>query len=270
MVFCWWYTIPIFNCLIGILNFLSKRFFRKSSIICMISKNFNLKCGIRYFKGWFSCIVIPIRFSYAKSLKRSTVTWVAQLHMIVSLPENCGTNTGRADWNWSSETADPGLFSVSFLMDPDFFPFVIHCSIFDIPNIHGAQRCTSPFMYRNIDDMTPIFSILNMDLRWRWDKFSCQYLNSCFKVDNTYGNMILLICSCVRLYDSFIKSSEEIETNPMCDIFPDLRNSLVIAILFTCKKLRLYFILSRSLVFISTISTISLCTSFFILESHLF
>ena len=45
------------------------------------------------------------------------------MRALVSLPDNCGTNTGCSDWSWSTETAAPGLLSVYFLMDADVFPF---------------------------------------------------------------------------------------------------------------------------------------------------
>ena len=49
--------------------------------------------------------------------------------------------------------------------------------------------------------------------------------------------------------------------DPISGIFPDLGDSLVTIIVFPLKKLILYLVLSVSLVFISTISTISLCIS---------
>ena len=48
--------------------------------------------------------------------------------------------------------------------------------------------------------------------------------------------------------------------------FIDLRKSLVTTIMFPCKNFILYFLLLGSLVFISTRSAISLCTSFLYLR----
>ena len=61
------------------------------------------------------------------------------MRAIVSLTNNCGTNTGRAYWSWSTETADTSLLSVSFLMDPDLYPFLINCLLLSVPNINDAQ-----------------------------------------------------------------------------------------------------------------------------------
>ena len=85
----------------------------------------------------------------------------------MSLPDNCGTNNGLSDCSWSTETEDPGLLSVYFFMDPDFFPFVVYCLILYVTNMHDSQRVTSSFKSRNIDGMTPSFSSINMDLWWR-------------------------------------------------------------------------------------------------------
>ena len=57
---------PFFNeinptkcyCMAGIINCWSESLFRKSSIVCMISINFNSKFGIPYFKGF-----LPDNFS---------------------------------------------------------------------------------------------------------------------------------------------------------------------------------------------------------------
>ena len=85
---------------------------------------------------------------------------------LVSFTENCGTNHVCDDWSWSTETPDPGLLSVFSLIDPDLFPFVIHCLLLDVPNIHDTKRGTLSFEYINIDGRTPGFASLNMDLGW--------------------------------------------------------------------------------------------------------
>ena len=90
---------------------------------------------------------------------------------------------------------------------------------------------------------------------------SCQYLNSCLKVDNTSGNMMFSICCCVRFFDSFIYSSEEIRIHPTSGTLLYLRNSLETIIVLTTNNLILHLMLSLSLVFTYTSSTISLCTS---------
>ena len=70
--------------------------------------------------------------------------------------------------------------------------------------MNDSQRGTSSFKSRNIDDRTPSFAILNIDLGWRLYKLSCKGLNYCFKGDSTPVNMMFLICSCVRFFYSFI------------------------------------------------------------------
>ena len=62
---------------------------------------------------------------------------------LVSLPENCGTNPGGYDWSWSTDTPDPGLLSVSFLMDPDLSPFVSHYLLTDVTKTNNEQIGTS-------------------------------------------------------------------------------------------------------------------------------
>ena len=71
-----------------------------------------------------------------------------------------------------------------------FFPFVIHCLLLGIPNMYDSQRFKTSFKPRNIDGMTLSFSVLKMDLGWRLDNLSCQYFDSCCKVDSAYGNTI--------------------------------------------------------------------------------
>ena len=89
------------------------------------------------------------------------------MRALVSLIDNCGTNPDFAEWSWSTETAAPGLLSVSFLIDTDLFPFVLHCILLAVTNMHGAQRGKSYFKYINLDGRTPIFASLNMDLVWK-------------------------------------------------------------------------------------------------------
>ena len=70
--------------------------------------------------------------------------------------------------------------------------------------------------------------------------------------------MILLVFVCVRFFDSLIKSSEEIEIDSIYGTFLDLSKPLVTIIVFALKNLMIYLVLSVSLVFISTRSSISL------------
>ena len=121
----------------------------------------------------------------------------------VSFSDNCGTNPFWSYFSWSTGTPDPGLLSVSFLMDPYLSPFVIHFLILSFPNIQDAKICTSLFKYRNIDGSNPSFASLNMYLVWRWDNLLCPYSDSCCKGDSTSINMMFSICSCVILFDSF-------------------------------------------------------------------
>ena len=132
------------------------------------------------------------------------MTWAAQMRALVSFPDNCGTNTGWYDWSWSTETPYPGLLSVYLPMEPDLLHFILHWIILAVPRMNNTQRCISYFKYRNIDGRTPSFYSLNTDLGCRWDNLSCQYFNSCCKWNRNYGNMILLICSCVIFLGSLI------------------------------------------------------------------
>ena len=70
--------------------------------------------------------------------------------------------------------------------------------------------------------------------------------------------MILLVFVCVRFFDSLIKSSEKIEIDSIYGTFLDLSKPLVTIIVFALKNLMIYLVLSVSLVFISTRSSISL------------
>ena len=76
-----------------------------------------------------------------------------------------------------------------------------------------------------------------MDLGWRRDNLSFQDLNSCCKGDRSSGNMMLLICSCVRIFDSFIYSFKEIGIYPIHGTLPDLSNYLVTNILFSYQEI---------------------------------
>ena len=126
-------------------------------------------------------------------MKWSTITWVSQMCALVIFPDNGGTNPGWADWSWSTKTSDPGLLSVSFLMEPYLLPFVIYYLLLAVTSMDDTQRSTSSFKSINLDGMTSSFSILNMDLGWRWDNLSYQDLNSCLKGDSTPGNIIFSI-----------------------------------------------------------------------------
>ena len=151
---------------------------------------------------------------------------------LVSLPENWGTNPIWSDWSWYTDTAAPGLFSVSLLLESYLFPFVIHWLLLDFPNMHDSQRGTSYFKSINLDGSTKKKSSLSMDLVWKWYNLSYQDLNSYCKCDNTSENMIFSIFSCVILFDSFMYSSEEIWVYPISGTFLGLNKSLVTIILF--------------------------------------
>ena len=112
------------------------------------------------------------------------------MRALVSLSDNCGTNPVWSDWTWSTDTTDTSFLSVYFYMDPDFFPFVLHCILLTVTKKYDAQRATSSFKYRNSDCRTPIFASINMNLGCIWDNFSCHDLNSCCNYDRTSGNMI--------------------------------------------------------------------------------
>ena len=157
MVFWWWYPTPQ-NVIVWL----------KFSISDLKYCSENISLSV-----WYILILIPnvashlsnatvtdkviywlvfiVRCTNIQSLKCSTVTWAAQMRALVSLPENCGTNTGWSDWSWYTETPSPGLLSIYFLFDPDLFPFVLCCLLLDVPNMHDSQRFTSSFKYINID-----------------------------------------------------------------------------------------------------------------------
>ena len=88
------------------------------------------------------------------------------MHALVILPENSGTNPGLDDLSWSTDNPSCGFLGFSFLMDPNFLPFVVRYLLLDVPNMHEAHRFTSSFKSRNIDGRTPSFACLNMDLGW--------------------------------------------------------------------------------------------------------
>ena len=129
------------------------------------------------------------------------MTWAEQIRLILILTDNCGSNPGRDEWSWSTETSAPGLLSFYFPVDPYVFPFVIHWLILVVPNIHDAQRGTSLLISRNIYGMNTSLARLNMDLVWRWYNLLCQYLNSFYKVDSTSGYMVSYI---FFLYETFL------------------------------------------------------------------
>ena len=124
------------------------------------------------FSSW---LVILVR----KSLKWSTIKLEDQMSALVIFTENCGINPGWADWILSTETPDPGLLSVSFLIEPYLFTFVIHLLLLVVTNLHDSQIVISSFKSRNIDGRNPSSFSLNMYLGWRWDNLSCQESNSC-------------------------------------------------------------------------------------------
>ena len=156
------------------------------------------------------------------------MTLEAQIHAVVRLPDNCGTNPVWDDQSWTIDTPDPGLLSVSLLMEPDFLHFFLYCLLFTVPNTHDEERGTSSFKSKNIYMRTPSFANIKKDLGWRWDNLSFQYLDSCYKCDSNYGNIIFSVWYCVRLFDSFVYSSEEIGIDPisgkLLDVYEVLSN----------------------------------------------
>ena len=95
------------------------------------------------------------------------------MRALVSLLGNCESNTGLSDWVKSTETAATVSLSVYLLINPYFFPVLIDLSLLDVTNMDDAQRVTSYFRCKNIDEKTQSFSILNMDLGWRLNNLSC-------------------------------------------------------------------------------------------------
>ena len=115
------------------------------------------------------------------------------MRALVSLYDNCGNNPGWYKWSWSTETVATSLLSVSFLMYPYFFRFVIHFHLLSVPNMHYSQRWTSSFRSINSYGITPSFASINIYLGCRWYKIPCQDLNSCCDSDSTYVNITLSI-----------------------------------------------------------------------------
>ena len=89
------------------------------------------------------------------------------MRVLVSLTENCGTNTGRSDCSWSTETTDTGLLYFSFLVYPYFFPFFLLFCLLVVPNMYDTKRGTSYFRSINSGGMTQSFSSMNMELGCR-------------------------------------------------------------------------------------------------------
>ena len=196
----------------------------------------NIPAKVSY---WF---VILIRCTYIKSLKWYTITLAAQVLTVVSLTDNCVTNTVWYDWSCSTEIADSILFSVYFIIYLYLFPFVIHWLLLDVLTIHDAQRGTSSFNYRNLDWRTPTFSSLNMDLRWRWDKFPYQDFNYCCKGDNTsvkHDIINLFLCEIILFVNIIlwgnwnwsnvwhIPGFEELLNNYHCVFYKEINDVLI-------------------------------------------
>ena len=77
----------------------------------------------------------------------------------MGLPDKCRVNYGSAYWNWSTETEGTGLLSVFYLMNPNFFTFVLQFYLIAVTNMYDTQRGTSYFMSINLDGRTPNISI---------------------------------------------------------------------------------------------------------------
>ena len=183
--------------------------------------------------------------------------------MLVSLTDNCGTNPGWSDWNWSTETASPGVLSVYLRMDPDLFPHFIHRCLLAVTKIYDAQRGTSSVRSRNSFGRTPWFACLNMNLGCKWDNLSFQCFSSCWKCESTSGNMMFSI---------FLVSYSWIHWyNPLrkFQLMPRMSHSLICVtprwltnFVFQIKNFMLHFLLSISLLNISIASIIALFKSF--------
>ena len=137
------------------------------------------------------------------------MTLVTQICMLVSLPDNCGTNPSWYGWSWSSDNANPELLSVYFLVDPYFLPFFLHCLLLSSPNMHNAQRGTSYFKSRNLDGRTPSFASINTNLVWRLDSLSWQGLNPYCKgivpLEKWYYQFVLVWDSLIHWYNNLRK-----------------------------------------------------------------
>ena len=108
--------------------------------------------------------------------------------------------------------------------------FLTFCSpfwLFSITNMLDSQKGTSFFSSINRFERTPIYASLNTDLGCKLDNFLWQDLNSCYKSEIASGNMMLSIFYCVRLFYSFIWSSEEIGIDTIYGTLIDLRRSLL-------------------------------------------
>ena len=167
------------------------------------------------------------------------MTWSFQICALVSLPENCDTNSGWYDWSWSTETAAPSLLSVYLHVDPYFFLFVTHLRLLSVPNIHDAQRSTSFFRFKNLSKRTPSFSSLNVDLGCRQDNLLCHGLNYYWKVDSTYGNILISIFLVCDSWIYWWNPLRKIWIDAMSGTFLDWSNYLVDIFVFPWKNLML-------------------------------
>ena len=145
--------------------------------------------------------MLLISFTWVNPLKWSTITWEAQIHALVSLPDNCGTNPGWSDWSLPTENESTSLLSVSLRMDPYLFPFWINFCLLSVPNIYDGQKDTLLFKSKNCAGRTTCLGSLKMDSGCKQDNLSCHYLNSRCKCDSTSGNMIFWI---FLVWDSWI------------------------------------------------------------------
>ena len=120
-----------FYCLVVLLNWWSERLFSKSSIVYLVSINFNSKCGSPSFKGLFyywnfilSCASHEVHIDTKKvtpwlGWPKCVRLWFFLVVLGLILVDLTG---------FSNETEAPGLLSVSFLMEPGFFPFFFSLS----------------------------------------------------------------------------------------------------------------------------------------------
>ena len=144
-------------------------------------------------------------------------------------------------------------------MDPDFFPFVIHCRLLAVQNMHDTQIFASYFWYINRYERTQSFASINMYFEFRWDNLSYQDFNSCCKVDSTSGNMILSIFLVEEYWIHWYNPLRKLE------LIRHLEHSLIwvapwwLSLCLIKKNLMMYFVISGWLVFISTAYTILLC-----------
>ena len=146
-----------------------------------------------------SWVIIRVRFTYTTSLKWSTMTWVAQILVLVLLLKNCSTNPGWASCSWSIDTPAPGFLSVSLRIDPYLLTFFLNSWHQYVLNIQQTYSSRLSLSCRNSLGVTPRRSRRRINLEWRCKIPLCCDLNSCWIGGGNSGGGMFYIWLGVRL-----------------------------------------------------------------------